>query len=198
MKKIKEILIGTNNQGKFKEICALLPKKIKKYSLKEFNISSPKETGKSFRKNSLIKASYFSKKTNLICLSDDSGLEIKYLQGKPGIFSSRWGGKKNNFNLAIKKVYSKMNKIKKEWDKKNFAKFVCCLTIYWPNKKYVSSVGIIKGKISKYKKGKKGFGYDPIFIPDGYSKTFGEMKPSHKMSIDHRFKAYIKIKKFFN
>ena len=181
MKKIKEILIGTNNQGKFKEICALLPKKIKKYSLKEFNISSPKETGKSFMKNSLIKASYFSNKTNLICLSDDSGLEIKYLQGKPGIFSSRWGGKKNNFNLAIKKVYSKMNKIKKEWDKK-----------------YVSRVGIIKGKISKYKKGKKGFGYDPIFIPDGYSKTFGEMKPSHKMSIDHRFKAYIKIKKFFN
>ena len=91
-----------------------------------------------------------------------------------------------------------MNKIKKEWDKKNFAKFVCCLTIYWPNKKYVSRVGIIKGKISKYKKGKKGFGYDPIFIPDGYSKTLGEMKPSHKMSIDHRFKAYIKIKKFFN
>ena len=81
MKKIKEILIGTNNQGKFKEICALLPKKIKKYSLKEFNISSPKETGKSFMKNSLIKASYFSNKTNLICLSDDSGLEIKYLQG---------------------------------------------------------------------------------------------------------------------
>ena len=197
MKKIKEILIGTNNQGKFKEICALLPKKIKKYSLKEFNISSPKETGKSFRKNSLIKASYFSKKTNLICLSDDSGLEIKYLQGKPGIFSSRWGGKKNNFNLAIKKVYSKMNKIKKEWNKKNFAKFVCCLTIYWPNKKYVSRVGIIKGKISKYKKGKKGFGYDPIFIPDGYSKTFGEMKPKFKMRIDHRYKAYIKIKKFF-
>ena len=198
MNKIKEVLIGTNNIGKYKEIRNLLPKKIKKYSPNEFKISTPQETGKSFKENSIIKASYFSKKTNLICLSDDSGLEIKYLQGKPEIFSSRWGGKKNNFNLAIKKVYSKMNKIKKEWDKKNFAKFVCCLTIYWPNKKYVSRVGIIKGKISKYKKGKKGFGYDPIFIPDGYSKTFGEMKPSHKMSIDHRFKAYIKIKKFFN
>ena len=76
MLKIKEILIGTNNKGKYREICNLLPKKVKKYSPKEFGISSPKETGKSFEDNSFIKASYFSKKTNLICLSDDSGLEI--------------------------------------------------------------------------------------------------------------------------
>ena len=94
MRKIKEVLIGTNNPGKYKEICALLPKKIKKYSLNEFKILSPKETGKSFKENSLIKASYFSKKTNLICLSDDSGLEIDLLDGNPGIYSSRWGGKK--------------------------------------------------------------------------------------------------------
>ena len=94
MNKIKEILIGTNNEGKYKEICDLLPKKVKKYSLKEFKISSPEETGKTFENNSLIKASYFSKKTNLICLSDDSGLEIDILNGAPGLFSSRWGGKK--------------------------------------------------------------------------------------------------------
>ena len=85
MPKIKEILIGTNNKGKYREICDLLPKKVKKYSPKEFGISSPKETGKSFEDNSFIKASYFSKKTNLICLSDDSGLEINILKGKPGI-----------------------------------------------------------------------------------------------------------------
>ena len=197
MKKIKEILIGTNNDGKFKEISDLLPKKTKKYSLKEFNIKSPKETGKNYKENSLIKASYFSKKTNLVCLSDDSGLEIKCLRGSPGIFSSRWGGKDNNFNLAIRKVYLKMNKIKKKWAKKNSAKFFCCLTIYWPNDKNVSSVGSIKGKISENKKGKRGFGYDPIFIPNGYNQTFGQMKPKFKMSIDHRYKAYIKIKKFF-
>ena len=197
MKKIKEILIGTNNDGKFKEISDLLPKKTKKYSLKEFNIKSPKETGKNYKENSLIKASYFSKKTNLVCLSDDSGLEIKCLRGSPGIFSSRWGGKDNNFNLAIRKVYLKMNKIKKKWSKKNSAKFFCCLTIYWPNDKNVSSVGSIKGKISKNKKGKRGFGYDPIFVPNGYNQTFGQMKPKFKMRIDHRYKAYIKIKKFF-
>ena len=99
MKKIKEILIGTNNPGKYKEICALLPKKIKKHSLNEFKILIPKETGKSFKENSFIKASYFCKKTNLICLSDDSGLEIDLLNGAPGIYSSRWSGKKKNFNL---------------------------------------------------------------------------------------------------
>ena len=105
MTKIKEILIGTNNKGKYREICNLLPKEIKKYSPKEFNISTPEETGASFKENSFIKASYFSKKTNLICLSDDSGLEIDLLKNEPGIYSSRWSGKKNNFDLAIKKVF---------------------------------------------------------------------------------------------
>ena len=100
MGKIKEIIIGTNNKGKYKEICDLLPNKFKKYSPKEFNISSPKETGKTFEENSLIKASYFSKKTNLVCLSDDSGLEVNFLKGEPGIYSSRWSGKKNNFNFS--------------------------------------------------------------------------------------------------
>ena len=106
MSKIEEIIIGTNNAGKSREICSLLPKKIKKYFPKEFNILSPKETGKSFEENSFIKASYFSKKTNLICLSDDSGLEIDLLKGRPGIYSARWGGINNDFDLAIKKVFS--------------------------------------------------------------------------------------------
>ena len=107
MNKIEEIIIGTNNQGKYKEICDLLPNKVKKYSPHEFNILTPPETGKSFEENSFIKASYISKKTNLICLSDDSGLEIDLLKGKPGIYSSRWSGKKNNFDLAIKKIFKK-------------------------------------------------------------------------------------------
>ena len=99
MNKIEEIIIGTNNEGKYKEISDLLPLNVKKYSPKEFNILSPEETGDSFKKNSFIKASYFSKKTNLVCLSDDSGLEIDLLNGEPGIYSSRWSGKKNNFNI---------------------------------------------------------------------------------------------------
>ena len=197
MNKIEEIIIGTNNTGKYREICDLLPYKVKKHSPKEFDILTPAETGESFKKNSLIKASYFSKKTNLVCLSDDSGLEIDLLKGDPGIYSSRWSGKKNNFNLAIKKIFEKMNNTKKDWQKDNVANFVCCMTLFWTNGKSYSSTGIVKGKISAIKKGKNGFGYDPIFIPDGYNQTFGEMESKLKMSIDHRFKAFLKIKKFF-
>ena len=197
MNKIKEIIIGTNNQGKYREICDLLPHNIKKYSPKKMNILSPKEDGKNFMENSLIKAKFFSKKTNLVCLSDDSGLEIDLLKGEPGIYSSRWAGKKNNFNSAIKKIYQKMNNIKVNWEKNNKAKFICCMTLFYPNGKFYSSTGIIKGKISTKVKGKNGFGYDPIFIPDGYDKTFGEMQLKLKMSIDHRFKAFSKIKKLF-
>ena len=197
MDKIKKILIGTNNTGKYEEICALLPKEIKKYSPKEFKISTPNETGSSFEENSLMKASYFSKKTNLTCLSDDSGLEIDILNGAPGIYSSRWSGKKNDFDLAINKVFEEMGKIKKEWENENTAKFVCCLTLFLPNGDNYSGKGIIKGKISPNKKGINGFGYDPILIPDGYNQTFGEMESALKMSIDHRFKAFAKMKKFF-
>ena len=198
MKKIKEIIIGTNNKGKYREICDLLPKDIKKYSPQELKIPTPEETGKSFEENSLIKASYFSKKTNLICLSDDSGLEIDLLKGSPGIYSSRWSGEKNNFDLAIKKIFNEMSKIKRDWSSFAIAKFVCFFTLFWPDGKNYSSQGIVKGKISTKKKGNYGFGYDPIFIPDGYNLTFGEMKPESKMLIDHRYNAYLKIKKFFN
>ena len=197
MNKIKEILVGTNNAGKYKEICALLPKKIIKYSPKEFNIIPPEETGKNFEENSFIKASYFSKKTELVCISDDSGLEIDLLKGAPGIYSSRWGGKKNNFNLAIKKIFKKMSLIKKDWKNESKARFVCCLTLFWPSGQNFLGKGIVNGKISLKKRGNNGFGYDPIFIPKGHKKTFGEMKSNFKMTIDHRYKAYLKIKKFF-
>jgi len=197
MDKIEEIIIGTNNQGKYKEICDLIPDKIKKYSPKKLDILSPEETGKSFKENSFIKASYFSKQANQICLSDDSGLEIDLLEGKPGIYSSRWAGIKNNFDLAIRKVFKEMSQVKKNWQRESNARFICCMTLYWPNGKNFFTEGSIKGKISNTKKGKNGFGYDPIFIPDGYEQTFGEMDPKLKMSIDHRFNAFLKLKKFF-
>ena len=197
-KKIKEILIGTNNIGKLREIRDLLPKSTKIYSTKDFKLKSPKESGKSFLKNSLIKAKFFSEKTNLICLADDSGLEIDILNGKPGIFSARWGGAKNNFNKAISKVFRELYKKDKNWKlKKIKARFVCALTIYWPGGKLINSIGKIEGYISKNKRGKNGFGYDPIFIPKNKRVTFGEMKMNDKYKIDHRFKAFKKIKKFF-
>ena len=196
-KKIKEIIIGTNNVGKLKEIKGLLPKSTKIFSTKDFNLKSPKENGISFLKNSFIKAKFFSKKTNMICLADDSGLEIDILNGKPGIFSARWGGKNNNFKIAINKVYKELNKKDKNWKNKIItARFVCALTIFGLKNKPIHSIGIVEGKISNKKKGKYGFGYDPIFIPKGRRLTFAQIKPIIKYKIDHRFLAYKKIKKF--
>ena len=197
-KKISKILIGTNNRGKLREITNLLPKKVKVFSTKDFNLKSPNETGKTFKSNALIKAKYFSKKTNLICLSDDSGLEIDVLKKKPGIYSARWGGKKSDFNKAMQRVYKELDKKDKEWrTKKISARFICALVIYWPNRKKIYSLGKVSGKISKTKKGKNGFGYDPIFIPNGHKRTFAEMSKSYKYKIDHRAKAFKKIKRFF-
>ena len=197
-KKIIKIIVGTNNPGKLKEIRDLLPKNLIIYSPKGLKLESPKEKGNSFKKNSLIKAKYFSKKLKMICLADDSGLEIDILDKKPGIFSSRWGGSKGNFDIAINKVFKELDKKDKNWkNKKILAQFICVLTVYWPDGKKFSSIGKIKGFISPKKKGKNGFGYDPIFIPFKRRLTFAEMKPKEKFKIDHRFRAFKKIKKFF-
>jgi len=196
-KKFKEIVVGSNNDGKLREIRDLLPKYYKITSPKDYGLKSPKEDGGSFLKNSLIKAKYFSLKTKKICIADDSGLEIELLNNQPGIYSARWGGKNNNFNLAISRVFKKISKIDKNWKlKKVKARFVCALTIYGLKKKPIQSVGIIVGKISKKKLGNKGFGYDPIFIPGNKRLTFGQMEPKIKYKIDHRSRAFKKIKKF--
>ena len=198
IQKINKILIGTNNKGKLREITSLLPKNIEILSTPEFNLKSPIENGKTFKENSLIKSKYFSKKTGFICLADDSGLEVDSLNKLPGIYSARWGGKKSNFNLAIKKVYKELKKNNVNWfRKKQTARFVCALTIYWPTNKFLSVSGKVEGTISKFKKGNNGFGYDPIFIPMDKKITFGQMSPKIKYKIDHRAKAFKKIKKFF-
>ena len=197
MKKISKLLIGTNNNGKYKEIKDLLPKRIKTYSTSEFKLKSPKEDGLTFEENSIIKSKYFSKKTNLICLADDSGLEIDILNKEPGIYSARWGGKKGDFNKAIKKVYRELFKKEKNWQKKKIkARFICALSICYLNEKIISVIGKIEGYISNDPRGKNGFGYDPIFIPKDKKKTFGEISSAQKYKIDHRSNAFKKIKKF--
>ena len=197
MKKITNLLIGTNNIGKLREIRKLLPKNIKTCSTSDFKLKSPVENGRSFEENSLIKSKFFSKKTNLICLADDSGLEIDILNKRPGIFSARWAGKKNNFKKAIEKVYRELNKKDKNWkNKKIKSRFICVLSISFLYKKIACVKGKIEGTISLEPRGKNGFGYDPIFIPYNSKKTFGEMSSLKKYKIDHRFRAFQKIKKF--
>jgi len=197
MKKISKLLIGTNNKGKYKEIKDLLPKYIKTYSTSEFKLKSPKEDGMTFIENSIIKSKYFSKKTRLICLADDSGLEIDILDKNPGIYSARWGGKNADFKKAINRVYKELSKKDKNWkDKKIKARFICALSICYLDKKIASVMGKVEGYISPKPKGKNGFGYDPIFIPTNRRKTFSEMSSTQKYKIDHRFAAFKKIKKF--
>ena len=198
LKKIKKLVIGTNNRGKLKEIRNLLPKNIKTLSISHLKIKSPRENGKNFQQNSLIKSKYFSKKTNLTCLADDSGLEIDLINKNPGIYSARWGGKNSDFNKAIKKVYKELYKKDKNWKlKKIKARFVCALSISYLDKNIICVIGKVEGMIAHKPKGSNGFGYDPIFIPNNKKKTFGQMKSSEKYKIDHRFQAFKKLKKFF-
>ena len=197
-KKIFNLIVGTNNLGKLREIKHLLPSRLKISSPKDFKLKNPKENGKTFKENSLIKAKFFSNKAKMICLADDSGLEIDILDKKPGIFSSRWAGSKGNFNTAIKKVFKELSNKDKNWkNKKIKARFICSLSIYWPNGKNISRNGKVEGFISSKKKGKNGFGYDPIFIPIKRKMTFAQMSSSNKFKIDHRSRAFKKIKKFF-
>ena len=201
MKKIKKILIGTHNKGKFRELSYLLPKKLKKVSPQDYRIKSPKETGKSFLANSKLKANYFYKKSKIASISDDSGLSVSCLDQRPGIYSSRWakkyGGFKNTMKKIIKLVENK-NKNKNKKNKNTKAKFICALTIKLENGRELSSIGKINGNISKKIIGKNGFEYDPIFIPRNHEITFGQMRKRKKMMMDHRFLAFKNLRAKIN
>ena len=199
MKKIKEILIGTHNKGKIKEISYLLNKKIKKITPFQLNIKSPKETGKTFKSNSELKAKYFFKKSNFFTISDDSGLCIDCLNGQPGIHSARWAKKYGSFKQAMKKIILLVkNKNINKKIKNTKAKFVCSLTFSFSSTKKITTLGVIHGNISERILGKNGFGYDSIFIPEGSKVTFGQMKKRKKMLMDHRFIAFKKLKNKVN
>ncbi len=187
---MKKILIGTHNKGKFKEIAYLLSKKYKKVSPISLKIPSPKETSKSFSGNSKLKVNFFSKFVDFPVISDDSGLCIKSLKNKPGIYSARLAKRHGSFLKAMIFILKKM-----EHKKNRSAVFVCSLSFKDPKKKLINVTGKIEGTIARSIRGKKGFGYDPIFIPNNESKTFGEISKSKKIKIDHRFMAFKKLKK---
>ena len=194
---MKEIVIASHNDGKVDEIRGLLKKyNFKIFSLKKFSHIDPKENGKTFIENSVIKAVSALKITGLPSISDDSGLCIPALNNDPGIYSARWAGKRKNFDLAAKKIEKKLI-VKYRNNQKVFKSFFCCaLTIALPDGTIKSFEGKVFGTLQFPPKGDNGFGYDPIFIPIRYKKTFGEMKCSFKERISHRQKAFTKLQNF--
>ena len=196
---MKEIVIASHNDGKVDEIRGLLKKyKFKIFSLKKFSHIEPKENGKTFIENSVIKAVSALKITGLPSISDDSGLCIPALNNDPGIYSARWAGKGKNFDLAAKKIEKKLFEKYRNKQKIFKAFFCCALSIALPDGTIKSFEGKVFGRLRFPPKGENGFGYDPIFIPKGYKKTFGEMKYSFKERISHRQKAFKKLQNFIS
>ena len=187
---MKKILIGTHNQGKFKEIAYLISKKIKKISPIALKIESPKETGRTFTSNSKLKVNFFSKFVNYPVISDDSGLCVKALGNKPGIYSARLAKKCGGFFQAMEFILKKL-----KGNKNRSAFFICSLSYKNTKGKITSVEGKINGTISNKILGKKGFGYDSIFIPNKKKITFGQMSKFDKIKMDHRFIAINKLKK---
>ncbi len=194
---IEELLIATGNQGKFKEFTEFFKDyNIKAISTKNFNVIEPEETGQSFKENAIIKAESYAKQTNCSVIADDSGLCVDQLDDKPGIYSARWAGKDKNFVFAMKKIKQELLNRKINLNQVT-GYFICILVIYLKNGKNYIYEGRVNGKITFPPKGDMGFGYDPIFIPNGYDKTFAELSSDIKQEISHRAVALEKMKRDF-
>ena len=187
------LVIASHNDGKVREINDLLaPLGIEAVSAKKLGLNDPEETGTTFAENAILKARAAAEASGLPALADDSGLAVTALAGAPGIFSARWAGEPRDFGLAMKKVERAVFDTGTE----DFsARFVCVLALAWPDGHTETFEGDVKGLLVFPPRGDKGFGYDPIFVPDGYHITFGEMAPEEKHSISHRADAFRKLMK---
>jgi XTP/dITP diphosphohydrolase len=191
-----ELFIATKNAGKIREIEELLADlPITLRSAGEFpDLIEPEETGATFADNAILKAEYYAEKTGLWSLADDSGLEVEALGGKPGIFSARYGGADAT---NAKKIAKLLNELKQTNDRSRLARFVCSMAIADDNAKVrFLTDGVCQGKIAFSPQGNNGFGYDPIFVPEGFSQTFGELSGEVKREISHRSRAIDKIIKY--
>lgn len=188
-----EILVATQNTGKVNELRGLLTGlPILLRSLRDFPaIAEPAETGASFMENAALKAQFYASKTGLRALADDSGLEVEALGGAPGILSARYAGAGASDSERTEKL---LRELEKTGDEKRFARFVCAIALADETGEIIHTAeGICDGKIALAPRGNNGFGYDPVFIPAGFSETFGEMKTDEKQRISHRARAIAKI-----
>jgi XTP/dITP diphosphohydrolase len=188
-----DLVFATNNKHKIEEVRQILDGEFHLLSLSDINCDEElPETGNTLEANASQKANYVHKKFNTDCFSDDTGLEIEALDGKPGVFSARYSGEEKDSEKNIKKVLYEMKNIKNRK-----AKFKTIISLIIQNKEYLFE-GIVNGKITEEKQGEKGFGYDPIFIPDGYEKSFAEMPLEEKNKISHRAIAIKNLAEFLN
>lgn len=186
-----ELVIASHNQGKVREINDLLrPFNANVISAGDLGLPEPVEDGLTFIDNAKIKAHAATQISGLPALADDSGLVVHGLNNEPGIYSARWAGPSKDFTVAMKKVQKKLRNIE---DKS--AHFVCALALSWPDGHTECFEGKVFGRIIWPPRGKRGFGYDPIFIATGMDISFGEMQPGAKHAISHRAKAFEKLVK---
>jgi XTP/dITP diphosphohydrolase len=187
-----ELVFATHNKGKLKELGEMLGARVAKISAaSDYGIESPPETGTTFIENALIKAQVVAKASGKPALADDSGICISALNGAPGVYSADWAeeeGKPRDFGMAMRRVHDEMGA---STDKK--AHFVSCLVLAWPDGHYESVEGYAHGSITWPPRGDKGFGYDPIFVPEGETRTYGEMEAREKEQSSHRADAFKKL-----
>ncbi len=190
-----QIVIASRNKKKIEELRRILQGlPIEILSVDDFpHLEEVIEDGNSFEENALKKARYVYQTTGLPALADDSGLEVEALGGKPGVFSARYAGKNATDEENVKKLLIEMKEIPE--DKRN-ARFVCCIAFVSSKGEEKVFWGYAKGKITREPRGKLGFGYDPVFIPEGYKLTFAELLPEEKDRLSHRRKALDKLKKY--
>ena len=197
MRKLKEdsIVLATHNNGKVEEMQKLLERfsGMRLYSSSDFNLEEPEEIGKTYLENARIKAEYTCNETGLVCLSDDSGIEVNDLNGEPGVYTADWSQKDGirNFDYAMKRVWEELNNRDAPYPRK--AQFRCTLVLMWPDNHAEVFEGTSEGTLIWPGRGKNGHGFDPMFIPKDYSLTYGEMDRWYKNSISHRAKAFRKM-----
>lgn len=185
------LVAATHNPGKAVEIAALLDGRFDIVSAGELGLPEPDETEQTFMGNALLKARAAADRAGLVAIADDSGLSVTALDGAPGIFSARWAGPDKDFGHAMRKVEERLEEIgagdRAAW-------FTSALAVAWPDGPCVVVEGRVDGTLVFPPRGDRGFGYDPIFLPEGRSETFGEMDPAEKDALSHRARAFEKLK----
>lgn len=190
MRRVTEtkLVIASHNPGKVREIGELLaPYGLSVVSAGALNLPEPEETEDSFIGNAELKARAAAKASGLLALADDSGFAVEALGGAPGIFSARWAGPTKDFKIAMQRV---LDELSATGDQQRRAAFICALTLAWPDGHCESFEGRVEGQVTPEIRGTRGFGYDPVFLPDGHNQTFGEMAPEAKQAMSHRALAF--------